>query len=691
MPTSQRSDIETNVETVSTPPESAAARRETSRRAVGITPRAFLVGTLLIPALCYWVEYTEIVAQGTDLAAMNLIISAVFSLFVLVCLNGVIGKLAPRWRFSQSELMFVYVMQIVSVGISGIGMMQFLVPTLGNALYEDYARANGWKDLFYRAIPQHLVPNPEVLPRLYQGNASLTPAYLMGWASPILWWTGFICVLLGCMLCLNVIVRRQWMDNEKLPFPIVYLPLEITRPGGGETGPIWSNRLFWIGMLIPFVLETMASLNYLYPSVPSLPLKPSTLPNLSQDMRTPPWNSLGTSLTLGLYPMVIGMTYFLPTEVSFSAWFFYLLSHLEDVLATAIGLRQDGVSPALARIPYHGEQGAGAFLGFALIGFWSYRKYLAQVFGKAFGEKEFRSVPDENEPIPYRVAVFGFLIGFACLCAFGWAGGMVWWLPVALFSLYFIFAVTFTRARAEAGLPWGYGPGVNPHGLLTDVIGKRQYDLKSMTMLAYLQWFDMDYRCMNMPNQLEAMKIATSTHGNDGEPTRMNNRHLFYVMLWAILIGTLASWWAVLSIYYQYGAATGNVNTWRTSVGTTPFRLLSDWIKNPTGFEMPRVYGVIGGFVVTGFLMAMRLRFLWWPLHPVGYVLAETSTMYWLWSPTLIGWVIKALVLRYGGISLFRRSIPLFIGLILGDYVISCLWTILGLYLHIPTYRCFPI
>jgi hypothetical protein len=65
--------------------------------------------------------------------------------------------------------------------------------------------------------------------------------------------------------------------------------------------------------------------------------------------------------------------------------------------------------------------------------------------------------------------------------------------------------------------------------------------------------------------------------------------------------------------------------------------------------------------------------------------------MGWLWCPTLVGWLIKMLILRYGGIRAFRNGIPFFIGLILGDYVISCLWTLLGLYLQIPTYRCFPI
>lgn len=616
---------------------------------------------------------------------MSLIIGAVFSLFVLICINGLLHRLLPRWAFTQAELLFVYIMQTVSIGICGIGMMQFLITTLGNAFY--YADgANDWKSLFHRAIPMHLVPNPDVLPKFYRGNELNWVQYLWGWASPIFWWSAFILALIGSMLCLNVILRRQWADNEKLPFPIVYLPLELTRPDP-EGGPIWKNPRFWIAFLIPCILESMASLNYLYPSVPAIPLKPSTLPNLSDQIKTPPWSALGDSVSLSFYPMVIGLTYFLPVEISFSSWFFYLFAKLQDVAATALGLRADGVPPAMARIPYHSEQGAGAFLAFTLFGFWTYRKYLSGILGKALGEKEFKDVPDSDEPIPYRFAVLGFLVGFVALVGFAISGGMVWWVPVVLFGLYFIFATTFTRVRAEAGMPWGYQPWMTPHNMMLDIPGRGGYDLNTLTGMAYFQWFDKDFRCLAMPHQLEAMKLAAASQS----PTRMNPRHIFWVILWSSLVAILSTWVALLSIYYEQGAATGNVNSWRTWVGQEPFHALADWIKNPGKLEVERFYGIAAGMGITGFLMTMRIRFFWWPFHPVGYVLAETFTMNWLWCATFVGWLIKLLALRYGGIKGFRSGIPFFIGLILGDYVISCLWALLGLYLGIPTYRAFPI
>ena len=117
----------------------------------------------------------------------------------------------------------------------------------------------------------------------------------------------------------------------------------------------------WIGFLIPVILESLASLNYLYPSVPFLPIKPSDPRlDLTPMFTTAPWNGMGY-FALSFYPLVIGLTYFLPLDVAFSLWFFYLFTKFENVAATAMGYHDPGASQAMSRIPYTGEQSAGAF------------------------------------------------------------------------------------------------------------------------------------------------------------------------------------------------------------------------------------------------------------------------------------------------------------------------------------------
>src|SRR5690349_18528953 len=86
----------------------------------GVTPRALLIGALLVPILCAWTLYTEIVAQSTELAVMSLSVGAVFALLVLLAINGALKRWLPRLAFTQAELVFIYIMQTVSIGISGV-------------------------------------------------------------------------------------------------------------------------------------------------------------------------------------------------------------------------------------------------------------------------------------------------------------------------------------------------------------------------------------------------------------------------------------------------------------------------------------------------------------------------------------------------------------------------------------------
>lgn len=85
-------------------------------------------------------------------------------------------------------------------------------------------------------------------------------------------------------------------------------------------------------------------------------------------------------------------------------------------------------------------------------------------------------------------------------------------------------------------------------------------------------------------------------------------------------------------------------------------------------------------------LAAMKRRFLWWPLHPIAYPLGLSWTMNWLWFPLFISWAAKWLILKYGGLKAHRQARPFFIGLILGEYVVGSILSIVSLIFDVPTY-----
>jgi hypothetical protein len=70
----------------------------------------------------------------------------------------------------------------------------------------------------------------------------------------------------------------------------------------------------------------------------------------------------------------------------------------------------------------------------------------------------------------------------------------------------------------------------------------------------------------------------------------------------------------------------------------------------------------------------MRQAFVWFPLHPVGFIMMQTYPMKTLWFSTLIGWILKTGILRYGGIRSLVGVVPFFLGLTFGDFFAMVVW-----------------
>ena len=79
----------------------------------------------------------------------------------------------------------------------------------------------------------------------------------------------------------------------------------------------------------------------------------------------------------------------------------------------------------------------------------------------------------------------------------------------------------------------------------------------------------------------------------------------------------------------------------------------------------------------------MRLRFMWWPLEPVGFAWG-TRYAYEEMGNFLIMGMIKSLMIRYGGSSLYNKFRPLFLGMVMGwafASVLTNLWNVVRFYI----------
>ncbi len=637
-----------------------------------ITVRSVIIGILMIPVVCFWVSNSEMRTGVTEITSTALLIGAIFILLVLMALNLIIQRIFPGSAFTSSELLVIYTMIALAMSINGIGMFGFLTPALLNPFW--YATPeNEWSE-FHQYIPSWFVVKDEkAIKFFYEGDSNFLK-YFNAWLVPFFVWTVFVLVLLFTTLCLCNMFRRRWMEQERLSFPIAAFPIEMTIRGGSISS-FFSNKRLWIGFTIPAILQSINTLHFFYPSIPYIQFIKAY--DIGRFFTERPWNAIGY-FAVSLYPTVIGLTYLFPVDVSFSCAFFYLLQRAELIVASQFGLRGGG--GILSRFPSIGLEGAGAWIALALTSILMARRHLKQVFIRAFTSRN--TIDDSNELMSYRWSVIGLIVGMLFLCYFSYLAGTSFYVPIILFGIFLIYMLTITRIRAQTGGIWNFGPN-NPSEMTVTIIGTRNLGPSNLTIISYLMWFSLDTRCAVMPHQMESIKIGMSA--------KLKLRSMFYVILTATFIGIIASYINVLRLYYLYGADTPRINPWRVDMGKIPYYLLHNWLSFPQPPDYVGLFYVAVGMLMVAFLTFMSTRYIWWILHPVGYAYASTGgNMFLLWSGMLTCSIIKWLILRFGGVRKYRQWMPFFIGLLLGDYTIASIWSIIGTITGMPMYRVFP-
>ena len=146
---------------------------------------------------------------------------------------------------------------------------------------------------------------------------------IKGWIQPLVWWTLFLTVLCFVMICINSIIRRQWVEQERLTYPLVYLPFEMTQ------AYFFKNRLLWLGFGIAGAINFLNGLNALFPILPKIPLSY----NLATHFIERPWNSIQgwPGMPVQANPFIIGLTFLIPLGLLFSCWFFYVIWKLQYI------------------------------------------------------------------------------------------------------------------------------------------------------------------------------------------------------------------------------------------------------------------------------------------------------------------------------------------------------------------------
>lgn len=624
-----------------------------------VTRRSIVIGLLLVPINVYWVIVSEY--RYYNILTLNpLFVTPILYLFALVCLNLVLRRIAPRWAFNPAELVVIYVMLVMSCTVATHDYIINCVTTMSWSRWLA-TPDNGWERNVLPLLPRWLVvTDRNALAGFFTGNVSMyDPRILRAWAVPMAFWSAFILVCGWVMLCLTVVFRKAWVEDTRLSFPIVRLPLTLINPD--ETDHTLRTSALWIGFGVAAGISILNGLQMWYPSLPHLQVRATYLA-----FNQPPWSTLnGTPITF--YPFAIGLAYLVPLDISFSCWFFYVFIKMQSVVGYMLGY---GGVPGF---PFPHEQGIGAWFAFGVALIYMSRHYLKGVWRIAMSPEGGRS---EGEPISYRAALVGAAAGVMLLLWFWRAAGMGLFWGIFTVGTYLLVSVCITRVRAEAGgqhAVWDVEP-MNLAGLF----GSGALGPGNMAGSAMSHWYWRLNRSHVMPSMLESLKLG----GDCG----VKLRSLVWPMMLALVVSTVFGFWSCLHVGYTEGVLAKCIGNGGWTAGEQ-FGWLDNAVRNGIKPD-PARWGAVGASATLVVALAwLRARYAWFPFHPLGYCIG--NELRWHWLPFLVAWAIKLVVLRHGGLKLYRRTLPFFLGLVLGDYTAAGLWSLIGVIWKVPTYQMF--
>jgi len=664
----------------------------TEPRPRAVTWRSVLLGLAGVVLINGLVPYNDYVLENTFLIGNFLPIGLLLIVLALVlCVNAPLRRFAPSLALREAELAVVMGMMLVGCSVPSSGLMRYL-PSSIVGIYTNSASRPDYATLVAAAhVPKWLLPthvgdtpidigNSDIFKYFYTRSPDGTVPY-RAWVRPILIWGAFFGMVWGMLICLAVIVRRQWAENERLAFPLamVYESLIEAPPPGRALNELFSARSFWIAAISVFALHGLNSLHVYVADVPEIPLGYDFFSMLADD----PWRFMSYGIkSADISFCMVGVAFFLQSSTAFSLWFFYLLW---QIAAMILGMQQQTMTESMMQ-----DQTFGGLLVMSAMLLYVGRGHWWMVIRHMFGRRRADEV--ESRYLPYPVAGWGLVLCFA---------GVVTWLTlvgmntlgavlITLFVLMLLMIIA--RVLAETGLVFVQANFTAARPFTYPLVVPASPMKMSTPTFFFASWISElfhDVRETFAGFLLQSIRVADHSAY---ERSRRWRTSLPFILIIGLSMGTayVTAWTSMLKVEYTYASSLNlqprtPVNQY--GVDAAPQHQILDRgvsFKNGSTREAHNalLHVGIGGGVVA-LCSVLRLMTSWWPLNPIGYILMYSYAIEKGWFSILLGWLAKVILVRLGGSSLLKAGKPVFIGLIVGEAVAAAFWLIVNLVLHI--------
>ncbi|MCS7254643.1 MAG: DUF6785 family protein [Armatimonadota bacterium] len=654
------------------------AIREQDKVIHGVRGRIWFVGLIFVFLLGIVIPYSDLVMKGTWVGLTSFPIASFTLLFAMTLfLNPPLRALGRG--LSQSELIAIFAMALVSAGIPSFGLTGLLIPYIAGPHYFA-SPENRFGELILPNLPKWLAPqSKDAIKFLYEGLPPNAFPPFVDWVIPLSCWLGLILPVYTVFFCLAALLRKQWVENEKLVFPLVHLPVQMTNYEDERTliSGFFRNRTMWAFFLVPFALHTFNGLHFYIPQVPYINTHRISL---DQYFSSPPWNAI-QPFWVRIPFSIIGLSYLLPAELAFSLFAFYFFFLMQQIVAASFGIQMRNVQAYPVR-SFVAHQMIGGILLFGIYTLWNAREHLVnalkissrQLLNLDLG-RPFKTHPsassseadDKDEAMPFSVAYLALFISIIAMSLWGYAAGAGFVATLALFSLYFVVHIVAVRLVCEGGMLYVQHP-FRPWNIMLAVFGSQRFSARQVAILTLFDHlFMLDNRSPLMPCIMQSLKL--------GNLCRLNLRMLTLALALSVFIAIVSSFASYLWLMYRYGGMT--LHPWFTTYYTR--NLYCAWTAHLlTVGEPPSISAMVGMIVGAATMMLILLlhrSFMWFPLHPIGYLMGASWPMINFWFPIMVGWALKVIVMRFGGARLYRQLIHGFLGLIMAEFSSAGLWT----------------
>ncbi len=636
----------------------------------GVTARVLLLTALLIPADTYFIA--DLHRRGIEDPTIIALFWNVLFLFVaLRILNGIVARLSPRRALAQQEMLALWILVSVATCPTGLDTLKTSWGTMQGYAYFQSPQ-NDWERLFGDYVPESMtVGDMGALERLWVGDHSIyEERNWRPWLGPVWRWVLLFTFMWGGSAGLAVLFRKRWVERERMSFPIVQVPFEISRPNMPSLG----MAAFWIAFSLATLVNLLNGLHVFYGGVPQIPVKIGQEPTL--DLRRyltgHPWNAMGR-VHACFYPFGIGLGLLIPQDLSLSMWVFFLFWRAQAVFVAWLGWTQ------VRGFPFMKEQSFGGYL--AILGFslWAGRRYFRDVCRRIIGRGD--PAMDADEPLRYQTAFLIFLAGFIAVTMLGVSIKLSVAVAVAFFLQYYVMTMIVGRIRAEMGLPTHEIERLGPTVMQGNILGPRILGKQNLTSLSVFFGFTRGLRNIPYPLMLEGLYL--------GGRTGLDGRRLLIAAIGVIPIATAFAYFWNLRLGYEHGLGA-DWNRWMPWSSQEAWRQLEGWLNRDEGFGWGPTVATVLGFGVYFGLQLVRSVWVWWPLHPAGFAISTTYYMQHLWMPMAVAWAAKSLMGRYAGRGGVRHLQAIAFGLIIGDVITGSIWAIYSAITRVNTYAFWP-